>query len=258
MKAHVVLAHPEPLSFNAHLADTACDTLIGRGWSVTKSDLYALGFDPSERPEHYRNRQDLERFNVQAEQRHASSTGSIASEIQAEIARLDQADLVILQYPMWWHMPPAMLKGWFDRVLVYGEVYRSTYRFEKGRFVGKKALLSVTVGTSRDTFAFNGRAGDIDLLLWPVNFSLAYVGFDVLTPQVAYGVEAVAVYSQPREVKERLARIPIDYASRLQAIEDEPTTPFNRMSEWDADGRLKPNAPVYSPFLRHREHLEIE
>ncbi len=50
---------------------------------------------------------------------------------------------------MWWHLPPAMLKGWFDRVLAYGDAYTSRKRFENGRFVGKRAMFSVTVGTSR-------------------------------------------------------------------------------------------------------------
>lgn len=258
MKAHIVLAHPEPNSFNAHLADTAQQALMVRGWDVSVSDLYGLEFDPSERAEHYKDRQDSERFNVQAEQRHASKNKSIPPEVQVEIARLDQADLVILQFPMWWHLPPAMLKGWFDRVLIYGEVYRSNYRFENGRFTGKMALLSVTVGTSRETYAYNGRSGDIDLLLWPVNFSLAYVGFGVLEPHVAYGVEAGVRYSDPHEIEERLAQIPKDYYSRLQTIENERLIPFNQMSEWGADGRIKPSASAYSPFIRHREHLEIE
>ena len=222
------------------------------------SDLYKQGFDPSERAEHYEDRQDLERFNVQAEQRHASDNKSIPPEIQEEIARLDEADLLILQYPMWWHLPPAILKGWFDRVLVYGEVYRSSYRFEKGRFTGKKALLSLTVGTSPQTYAYNGRSGDIDLLLWPVNFTLAYVGYGVLEPHVAYGVEAGVRYSDPHEVAERLTQIPKDYAARLQSIENEDLISFNQTSEWGEDGRIKPSAPVYSPFLRHREQLEIE
>ena len=258
MKAHIVLAHPEPKSFNAHLVNTAQQVLKDRGWNVSLSDLYAMNFDPSEKAEHYNDREDFERFNVQAEQRHASKSKSIPPEIQYEIVRLDQADLVILQYPMWWHLPPAILKGWFDRVLVYGEVYRSTYRFENGRFAGKRALLSLTVGTSQETYAYNGRSGDIDLLLWPVNFTLAYVGFDVLHPHVAYGVEAGVRYSDPHEVEERLKNIPLDYASRLQTIENEPLISFNRMSEWGADGRIKASSPVYSPFLRHREHLEID
>ena len=258
MKAHIVLAHPEPKSFNGHLAETAKDALEGRGWQVTLSDLYGQGFDPCERAGHYPARQDPERFNVQAEQRNASEEKSLPPEVVEEIARLDAADLLILQYPMWWHLPPAMLKGWFDRVLAYGEVYRSSYRFEQGRYVGKRAMLSVTVGTSAETYAYDGRSGDIDLLLWPVNFTLAYVGYDVLAPFVAYGVEAGVRYSDPGEVEARLAQIPKDLAGRLDGIETEVPIPFNRMDEWGSDGRIRPDAPAHSPFMRHRERLEID
>ena len=258
MKAHIVLAHPEPQSFNAHLARTAQDTLAARGWRVTYSDLYQMGFDPSERPEHYCDRVNAARFDVQAEQRHAAQGKTVPDDVMTEIARLDAADVVILQYPMWWHLPPAMLKGWLDRVLVYGEVYSSKQRFEHGRFKDKKAMLSLTVGTSPETYAFNGRSADMDLLLWPVNFSLAYVGFDVLRPHVTYGVEAGLRYSDPSEIEERLAQAGNTYAARLREIETEAPLPFNPMSDWGADGRIKPEAPVYTPFMRHREHLDIE
>ncbi len=257
MQAHIVLAHPEPQSFNAHLACTARDALAARGWDVTLSDLYQMGFDPSERPEHFTQRADAARFDAQAEQHHASEGGTIAGEVMGEIERLDAADLVILQYPMWWHLPPAMLKGWFDRVLVYGEVYSSKQRFEHGRFRQKKAMLSLTVGTSPQTYAHNGRSADMDLLLWPVNFSLAYVGLDVLSPQVTYGVEAGLRYSDPAEVEKRLQTAVEVYVARLQTVEAEVPLPFNRMSEWGADGHIKPDAPVYTPFIRHREHLDI-
>lgn len=258
MKAHIVLAHPEPKSFNAHLASLARQTLEGRGWGVTITDLAAAGFDPCEKAAHYREPLNPERFDVQAEQRHASATQALPDDVRAEIARLDQADLVILQYPMWWHLPPAALKGWMDRIFVYGEVYKSTIRFENGRFVGKKAMLSTTVGTSPETYAFNGRSGDIDLLLWPVNFSLAYVGFDVLVPHVAYGVEAGLRYSDASVVEKRLQKIQDDWAARLQTIETEAAIPFNRMADWGDNGRIKHSAPVFSPFIRHREHLTIE
>lgn len=81
-----------------------------------------MGFDPCERAEHYAGRQQPDRFDVQAEQRHASEHGAIPDAVAAEIERLDRADLLILQYPMWWHLPPAMLKGWLDRVLIYGNL----------------------------------------------------------------------------------------------------------------------------------------
>jgi len=255
---HIVLAHPEPKSFNAHLAKLAATTLEKRGWDVSITDLYSQGFDPCERASHYKDRLNEERFDVQTEQRHASADGNVPLDVRAEIDFLQKTDLLILQYPMWWHLPPAILKGWMDRVFIYGDVYKSTQRFEKGRFVGSKAMISVTVGTSPETYGHDGRSGDIDLMLWPINFSLAYVGFDVLKPYVGYGVEAGLRYSDPQEIEERLQKIQSDYVERLSTIEEEAAIPFNQMEDWGDNGRIKPDAPVYSPFIRHREKLEIE
>lgn len=257
MKAHIVLAHPERKSFNGHLAGVAADTLRRAGWGVSVTDLYGMGFDPCERFRHYAAPRDPTRFNVQDEQRHASDAGTLPAEVRAEIARLDAADLLVLQYPMWWHLPPAMLKGWYDRVLVYGEVYGSTRRFEAGRFAGKRAMLSVTVGTSAATYAHDGRSGDIDLMLWPVNFTLAYVGYTVLAPFVAYGVEAGIRYSDPGEVERRLRVIERDLTARMANLAAVPVLPFNRMGEWGDDGRIKAEAPAYSPFIRHRRELDL-
>lgn len=257
MRAHIVLAHPEPASFNGNLARLARATLEGQGWEVSLTDLYASGFDPAERGAHYQDRADPARFVPQDEQRRATQTGTIPPEVMAEIQAMDRADLVILQYPMWWHMPPAMLKGWFDRVLVFGEVYASRKRFEYGRFTGRRAMLSVTVATSAATYAFDGRSGDIDLMLWPVNFSLAYVGFTVLEPFVAYGVESGIQYSDASVLPARFAGIEHDLAARLGSLDAVPVIPFNRMSEWGPDGRIVPEAPAYSPFMRHRERLDL-
>jgi NAD(P)H dehydrogenase (quinone) len=217
-----------------------------------------MDFDPCERADHYTGRQNPERFDVQAEQRHASSQGAIPTAVASEIEALDRADLLILQYPMWWHLPPAILKGWFDRVLIYGEVYASQKRFEKGRYVGKRAMISVTVGTSPETYAFDGRSGDIDLLLWPVNFTLAYVGYSVLAPFVAYGVEAGLRYSDPDAVTRRLLGIEQDLERSIAELDRRAVIPFNRMEEWGADGRIKPGAPVHSPFIRRRRDLPLE
>ena len=167
---------------------------------------------------------------------------------------MDRADLLVLQYPMWWHLPPAMLKGWFDRVLAYGAAYTSSKRFENGRFVGKRAMLSVTVGTSRETYMHDGRSGDIELMLWPVNFTLAYAGFTVLEPFVAYGVEAGPQYSDPAVIKARLKGVVVEeFRANLQDLDRRATIPFNRKAEWGADGRIIADAPVYSPFIRSKE-----
>ena len=258
MHAHFVLAHPEPQSFNAHLVRSGAAALEAAGWTVSISDLYAMGFDPCERPRHFEQRVGPDRFDVQAEQRHASATGTLPKVVTDELALMDRADLLVLQYPMWWHLPPAMLKGWFDRVLAYGDAYTGSKRFEDGRFVGKRAMLSVTVGTSRETYAHDGRSGDIDLMLWPVNFSLAYVGYTVLAPFVAYGVEAGLRYSDPAAVEARLRAVVDEFRAALPRAGARATVPFNRKAEWGADGRIVPGAPVHSPFIRRKQHLDLE
>jgi NAD(P)H dehydrogenase (quinone) len=240
------------------LAQVVRRSLEAQGWSVSVSDLYGMGFDPCERAAHYVARQQPGRFDVQGEQRHASERGTIPEVVVAEIERLDRADLLILQYPMWWHLPPAMLKGWLDRILIFGEVYASQKRFEKGRFVGKRAMLSLTVGTSEDTYAFDGRSGDIGLLLWPVNFSLAYVGYTVLSPFIAYGVEAGLRYSDASVVEARLKRVEEDLCAALGELDRRTIIPFNRMAEWGANGRITAEAAVHSPFIRRKQHLDLE
>ncbi|MEZ5924703.1 MAG: NAD(P)H-dependent oxidoreductase [Hyphomicrobiaceae bacterium] len=258
MHAHIVLSHPEAKSYNAYLCAVAREALEATGWSVTATDLYQSGFDALERASHYRDRVQSQRFDVQLEQRHASDTGTIPPEVAAEIANLDRADFLILQYPLWWHLPPAILKGWMDRVLIYGEVYTSKMRFEDGRFKGKRAILSTTVGTSPATYAHDGRSGDIDLLCWPVNFTLAYVGYTVLQPFIAYGVEAGLRYSSPAEVEKRLEMNAKSWAHTLKTIDARPAIPFNRMSEWGSDGHIAAGAPVHSPFVRRKKELELE
>jgi len=256
MHAHIVLAHPESRSFNAHLVSVAALSLQARGWTVSISDLHAMGFDPCERRDHY-GLSPAQRFDVQAEQRLASEEARIPAIVQHEIESLDRADLLILQYPMWWHLPPAMMKEWMDRVFIYGEVYASQKRFEKGRFLGKRAMISVTVATGSETYAFNGRSGDIDLLLWPVNFSLAYVGFTMHAPFVAYGVESGLRYSDDSLLQSRLEKVTGDFKNALAMLDERPIIPFNRMAEWGTDGRIVPSAQVYSPFVRHRRHLQL-
>lgn len=67
---------------------------------MTVSDLYQMGFDPCERSAHYPRRLEPARFDVQAEQRLASQSNNVPTDVADEITRLDAGDLLILQYPM--------------------------------------------------------------------------------------------------------------------------------------------------------------
>lgn len=249
LKSLIVLAHPEAASFNARMAELAHETLAPTGPSRVL-DLYRLGFDPLEDGRHFRNRRDQGRFDAQAEQRHASDTDTLPDDVRAHLDAVEEADLLILQYPMWWYMPPAILKGWLDRVFVYGRAYTSRMRYDAGRFRGKLAMQCVTAGGPEPTFRHNGRNGDIDLLLWPLNFTLHYLGFTVLAPFVAFGVEGGLKYSDESVAARRLRGHLARYREALLNLDARARLPFNGWADWDEEGRLRPGVPGYSPFMR--------
>jgi NAD(P)H dehydrogenase (quinone) len=106
MKASVILAHPRPGSFNHAIADTVAATLRGSGHRVAFHDLYKEQFDPL--------------LPYEEISRDADLPPAIAIHCR-EIAA---ADGIVIIHPDWWGMPPAILKGWVDRVLRPGVAYR--------------------------------------------------------------------------------------------------------------------------------------
>ena len=250
MHSLIVLAHPEPRSFNGHLRDVAAATLGALGHAVEHSDLCAMSFDPVEGPRHYRSRGLPERFDAQTEQRHAAERRLLPADVQGEIAKLERARFLLLQFPMWWFSVPAVLKGWFDRVLVYGGLYSSTMRYDKGYFRGRRAMLSVTTGGPEPTFAHNGRNGDIELLLWPTHMTLSYMGYTVLPPFVAYEVGGGIQYSEADEGTRRNQAYARALEARLRPLDLVEPLKFNGWVDWDERGRLRPGVPGHSPFMR--------
>ncbi len=240
MRALILYCHPEPTSFNAALKDGAVRSLTSLGYALEVSDLYAEGFDPVERAEHYVERADTDRFSVLAEQRYASGTARLPCEVQREIARLERAELVVFQFPLWWHAQPAMLKGWFDRVFVSGGLYTSKMRYDRGYFSGKLAICSVTTGAPEVSFGPGARGGDIERLLWPIHYSLHYMGFAVLPPFVAYGIQGHGFAYQPAgSFKHRLEGYKREWAQRLETLEQSEPLCFPGWNDWDEDGRSK-------------------
>lgn len=103
MRALLVFCHPDPDSFGAHLRDVVAASLAARGAEVRQRDLYAMGFDPV----------------MSCEERRGYHTEGVNEvPVAEELAHLKWCDTVIFVYPTWWFGPPAMLKGWLDRVFV--------------------------------------------------------------------------------------------------------------------------------------------
>lgn len=238
MQVLIVHVHPERTSFNAALTAVAAETLRQAGHAVEVSDLYRSGFDPVEGPAHYTPRADPDRFAALAEQRHAGRAGTLPAAVTAEIARLEHADLVIFQFPVWWHAPPAMLKGWLDRVFVSGMLYTSTRRYDRGHFRGKRALVSVTAGAPADAFGRGGRGGDLEAILWPLHYSLHYMGFTVLPPALAGGIQGHGyAYRDADALAAHLEGCKRAWAERLRRIDSDVPLHFPGWDDWDSAGR---------------------
>ncbi len=95
----VILAHPYTHSLNAAIAATVVSTLEKNGYGVHFHDLYQEGFDPL-----------LSGEELAA----GKSNAPLLRQHQEEISR---AHGIIIVHPNWWGQPPAILKGWMERVL---------------------------------------------------------------------------------------------------------------------------------------------
>jgi NAD(P)H dehydrogenase (quinone) len=257
MNVLIILAHPEPGSFNAHLATAARDTFEKQGNSVRLSDLYAMNFDPVEASHHFSSRRDPDHFDAQTEQRHGFESNTLPQVVQDEIEKIQWAELVVFQFPLWWFGLPAILKGWMDRVFVYGGLYSGQHRHDTGPCRSKRALLSVTTGSSETACSYNGKEGDTQLILWPTLYSLRYVGFEVLQPLITHsvhaGYEAAQVASQARYMERAIQR----FLGSIQQLDSLPRVLFNTHDHWNDQGQLKQQSPAHSPFIRQRKKLEL-
>lgn len=99
----VVLGHPSPSSFNHAIAATYCRTVRECGQEATLDDLYARGFDPVLRAEEF-----------------PGNNFHVSLDVADELEMLRDATVIALVYPIWFGLPPAIIKGYVDRVLGAG------------------------------------------------------------------------------------------------------------------------------------------
>lgn len=106
MTVSVILAHPDAKSFNHAIAQTAVEELTRNGHRTAFHDLVAEGFDPV-----------LPAGEIPAD-------APIPRDITSHCREISIADGIIVIHPNWWGQPPAVLKGWIDRVMRAGVAYR--------------------------------------------------------------------------------------------------------------------------------------
>jgi NAD(P)H dehydrogenase (quinone) len=231
----IVYANHEPTSFNHALLETACATLAECGHEVEVTDLYSLNFEPRATRSDFKGMRDATRFGYAREQYYASRTDTFCDEIAAEIDKLRRCHTLILQFPLWWFSMPAIMKGWVDRVLANGVAYGGSTAqfFERGMMAGRRALISTTTGAPSVMFSGAGMCGSMEAVLWPIhNGILRFVGFDVLPPFIAHGVDIAD--------RESLAGLLDDYAKRLRHLDQDAPIFFHPWSDYAGDMLLKP------------------
>lgn len=226
MKVFIVHAHPEPRSFNGALTETARSSLAGAGHEVVVSDLYAMGWQARSDRSNFTSVADPDYFKQQAEEARATELSAFAADIRQEQEKLFACDVLVLQFPLWWFSMPALLKGWVDRVFAMGAVYGGGMWYDRGRFAGKRAMVSVTVGGPASMYGPDGLNGDIDMLLYPIQHGmLRFAGFDVLPPFIAWEPARVSL-------QERRAYLAA-FEDRLRVLGTAEPLRFPHLDEYD-------------------------
>ncbi|MEG3144557.1 NAD(P)H-dependent oxidoreductase [Sphingomonas sp. RT2P30] len=126
----VVLAHPHAGSFNHQIAKAYCDTVHACGQVPVLRDLYALRFDPI-----------LETIPEPPE-----------LAVLYDLTEIRHCDALVFVYPIWFGLPPAMIKGYVDRVLGAGFKPNREHLRADDRFLAGRHMLSFSTSASSETW----------------------------------------------------------------------------------------------------------
>ena len=132
MNILVVYAHPNPESFNSSIQKLVCKELSVQGHQVDLLDLYQDSFDPC------MSRNERERY----------MGNDYTLDISDYVQQLQQADALVLVYPTWWMGPPAILKGWFDRIWLPSVVAEFGSDGVKAKLTNIKKIMIITTQSS--------------------------------------------------------------------------------------------------------------
>ena len=110
MKISIILAHPDKNSFNSAIAKCCFETLAANGHTIYLHDLYE------------------EKFDALLPGHEIPRTAELPYDVEKHCDEICSVDGIIVVHPNWWGQPPAILKGWIDRVFRPG----IAYEFEEG------------------------------------------------------------------------------------------------------------------------------
>ncbi len=171
MKILMVISNPNPGSFNYALLDRAIAAFRKQQDEVRILDLYQSDFKPV--------LMGLELAELQNQ--------TVSDDVRKMQDQIRWADALVFIYPLWWFDRPAILKGWCDRVLTQGFAFNYTESGVEKLLTGKKAMVCITAGGSKQDFD-NMQVTERDLLLPMTKGTLEFCGVDVVQSQIYYSV----------------------------------------------------------------------
>jgi NAD(P)H dehydrogenase (quinone) len=145
--ALVVVAHHRADSLIARIGDVVAARLKEAGYAIDLLNLQAEGFDP--------------RMTVEDQPDWDDRDKAYSPEVQSHMDRITAADLIVPVFPVYWNAPPALLKGWIDRVWNYG----FSYGRSKPRLAGRRMLWIGTAGAAEGDEYWASLQNILDLTL---------------------------------------------------------------------------------------------
>ena len=193
MRVHLVHTHPAADSFVAAMRDVFVEAFTAQGAEIHVSDLYRQNFNPVLSSADFKAPANPDRMVIGLEQRHAFTQGTLADDIAPEVTSILAADVLAFTFPLFWYGPPAMLKGWIERVFLSGPVYGGRRVYGRGGLAGKHALVAFSLGGRPHMFGPGALHGELEagMLRHFLQGTLGYVGLTVHKPFVAYHVPYV-------------------------------------------------------------------
>ena len=171
MKVLVLYVHPYEKSFNHAILEQVVSGLNEGGHEHQVVDLYAINFDPVMKATDFQLMQQ----------------GKVSDDVMEQQQKLIWAEGIIIIHPIWWENHPAMLVGWFDRVLCTGFAYHIDEKGYHGLLNHiRKALFIMTAGRTEAEAVVNGV--DICKRIFKDQRSLEFTGIPDVRYQIFYDV----------------------------------------------------------------------
>lgn len=221
-KALIIYAHPNAKSFCGSIRDLTIKQLETMGFTTIESDLYQMNFNPVLTFKDIKADTAQKGLSISDECKKVVETKQLEPDVQAEIDKINSASYLIFIAPTWWGSFPAILKGWFDRVLLKGAAFDVPDNvFEQGYLKGKKCMIVTTTGWTKDFFSKEGKIAcgqTIEENYWHiVHGTFAFCGMETLPVFAFYGLDVVNAEEREKEIKR--------YEQALGDIEKAKTIP---------------------------------